>query len=105
MSPAAYLGRTRPWCYAPQKFWDCGCGGAQLVRISRATWMRLIPGTGQYYCRCCGSAVLRPKLRQRVPYESVYLAAPPLRCDRDSIDKIVVGALDRLSRRSTKAHV
>lgn len=41
----------------------CECDPAQLVRVGRARWMRLIPGSGLYQCRACGATMLLQRSR------------------------------------------
>lgn len=105
MAAAAYLGRPRPWHAAPLRLWDCGCGTTHLVRISRAMWMRLVPCSRHYYCRRCGSRVVRLRLRHGTPYGSVYLPAPPLRCDGESLGRIVAGAFGRLNELAARGRL
>lgn len=59
--------------------------------------MRMIPSSRHYYCRGCGATVVRLRLRQANPYGSVYLPAPPLRCDGESLGRIVSGVFRRLN--------
>jgi hypothetical protein len=69
-----YLGRRLDGA-APLAVFGCGCGRRPLVRMPRARWMRLLPLLRLYLCLSCGARVLRPRLRQRVPYGAMFVGA------------------------------
>lgn len=39
----------------------CACGIQYLVRLNRATWMRLIPTRRHYFCAKCKTTQLLPR--------------------------------------------
>jgi hypothetical protein len=59
-------------------WFGCGCGAERLVRVPRAGWMRVLPLMRLYVCLECRRRVLRPRMRARSGYGSVYLPARPL---------------------------
>lgn len=81
---------------APLSLFSCGCGKDHLLRICRDWWMRLLPAFRLYSCRACGKRVLRPRMRARPGYGSVYLRATPVKWNTASLSKALPGVLRRL---------
>lgn len=76
---SSYLGSTLR--SGDLRLFSCGsgCGKAELTRITRRPWMRLLPYFRLYVCLGCGLRVLRTRMRQRPVYTGpVYLPARPL---------------------------
>jgi hypothetical protein len=69
LTEAAYLGR--PASVSPLCIAGCGCGPAHLQRITRAWWMRALPGLRLYLCLRCARRVLRTRLRPNAAYFGV----------------------------------
>jgi hypothetical protein len=69
----AYLGRHGG--KGRLTYFDCGCNGRKWMRISRLSWMRVVPFFRLYRCLHCGLRVFRPRVQQRGLYSAVYM--PP----------------------------
>lgn len=56
--------------HAPLKLFACGCGEAQLRRIRRPFWMRVVFTFRLYRCLQCGAMVFRRR-RERGGYPAM----------------------------------